>query len=182
MLDILLVVLALDRLEMSDAGPGLLNSALGIGGMVGAVRHGRADRRPTAGPGAWWRGRAAGVAVALAGLATVPVGGHGADRRLPAAGKVFFDVSLRTFVQRLLPDRLLTAVFGVQESVMMAGLAVGALAAPLLVTGLGPSRRSWSPVCSCRWSRSRRGGPWPRLDASTEVPADRLALLRGCRC
>ncbi len=47
---------------------------------------------------------------------------------LCGAGKPFFDVVLRTFVQRLLPDRLLAPVFGVQESMMMAGLAVGSVA------------------------------------------------------
>ena len=36
MLDILVVVLALDLLDMSTAGPGLLNSALGVGGLLGA--------------------------------------------------------------------------------------------------------------------------------------------------
>jgi hypothetical protein len=36
-LDILLVVLALDLLHMNDAGPGILNSALGVGGLLGGA-------------------------------------------------------------------------------------------------------------------------------------------------
>lgn len=93
------------------------------------------------------------------------------------AGKVFFDVALRTFVQRLLPDHLLTAVFGLQESTMMAGLAVGALTAPLLVTETSPVAAfviagAFLPVVAvAAWWRLAR------LDASTEVPADRLVLL-----
>ena len=125
-LDILLVVLALDQLGMSDAGPGVLNSALGIGGMIGAaltvVLIGAKRIAPALVVGAV----TAGGAAALAGLSPGPLVAI-ALLAVCGAGKVFFDVALRTFVQRLLPDHLLTAVFGLQESMMMAGLAVGAL-------------------------------------------------------
>ena len=175
-LDILLVVLALDQLGMSDAGPGLLNSALGIGGMIGAavtvVLIGARRIAPALVAGAV----TAGGAAALAGLSPGPVVAI-ALLAVCGAGKVFFDVALRTFVQRLLPDHLLTAVFGLQESMMMAGLAVGALFAPLLVTETSPVAAfaiagAFLPVVAvAAWWRLAR------LDASTEVPADRLALL-----
>ena len=121
---------------------------------------------------------AAGVPFALAGLATAP---WVAMVLLTAcgAGKLFFDVALRTFVQRLLPDRLLTAVFGLQESVMMGGIAVGSLAAPLLVTGVGAGTSFvvaglFLPVVAvAAWWSLRR------LDEATTVPEDVLALLQG---
>ena len=175
-LDILLVVLALDQLGMSDAGPGVLNSALGIGGMIGAaltvVLIGAKRIAPALVVGAV----TAGGAAALAGLSPGPLVAI-ALLAVCGAGKVFFDVALRTFVQRLLPDHLLTAVFGLQESMMMAGLAVGALTAPLLVTETSPVAAfvvagAFLPVVAiAAWWRLAR------LDASTEVPADRLAVL-----
>jgi hypothetical protein len=178
MLDILLVVLALDLLEMSAAGPGLLNSALGVGGILGAsftvVLIGARRLAPAVVVG----GVAVGLSVAVAGFATVPAAAM-VVIALAGGGKVFFDVSLRTFVQRLLPDRLLTAVFGVQESVMMAGIAVGSAAAPLLVTGPGTVPAFvvagvFLPAVSLAGWRALS-----RLDAATVIPADRLALLQG---
>jgi MFS family permease len=177
-LDILLVVLALDVLDMSAGGPGLLNSALGIGGVAGAsatvVLIGARSLARAVVLGAV----VAGLAVALAGAAPVPAVAM-VVIACAGAGKVFFDVSLRTFVQRLLPDRLLTAVFGVQESVMMAGIAVGSAVAPLLVTGPGTRTSfvvagAFLPLVAVLGWRALR-----RLDAATVIPADRLALLQG---
>ena len=103
MMDILLVVLALDVLGMSDAGPGILNSAIGVGGIAGAALTFTLIGRPRlAGPlvlGALF----AGLAFALSGqsqavmiaLSLVAISG---------AGKLFYDVASRTFIQRLLPD------------------------------------------------------------------------------
>ena len=95
------------------------------------------------------------------------------------AGKLFFDVASRTFTQRLLPDRLLTAVFGLQEATMMAGLAVGSVTASLLVNTAGPRASfvvaglfmptwrwspgglsgGWIPPRPCRWTASRSCAP-----------------------
>jgi MFS family permease len=178
MLDILLVVLALDLLDMSTAGPGLLNSALGVGGLIGAgfaiVLIGAKRLSPALVVGAV----ATGVPFAVAGLsrsawlamALIAVCG---------AGKLFFDVASRTFTQRLLPDRLLTAVFGLQEATMSAGLAIGSVSASVLVNTAGPTASFvvaglFMPVVALfAWPALRR------LDAVATVPEDRLALVRG---
>jgi MFS family permease len=178
MLDILLVVLALDQLGMSEAGPGLLNAVLGIGGLVGAalalVLVGR------------WRlvvllasaGVLAGIPIAMAGL-TDRVGVAAVVIAACGCAKVVFDVSARTLVQRLLPPRLLTSVFGVQESTMDAGLAVGSLLAPGLVLLAGPGGAFvvaglFLPLLVLVTAR-----PLRRMDRRAVVPADVLALLRG---
>ena len=177
MLDILLVVLAFDLLDLSTAGPGLLNSALGLGGLLGAglafVLIGAQRLSPALVAGAV----ATGVPFALAGLsrsawlamALIAVCG---------AGKLFFDVASRTFTQRLLPDRLLTAVFGIQEATMMGGLAVGSVTASVLVNTAGPTA---SFVVTGLFLPAVALAAWPalrRLDADATVPEDRLALLR----
>lgn len=178
MMDILLVVLALDVLDMSQAGPGVLNSALGIGGLVGAaftfVLIGRQKLAPAVVLGAI----GVGVPLALASLAPGPVL---AVLLIAAcgAGKLFFDVANRTFVQRLLPDRLLTAVFGLTETLMMAGLALGTLVAPFAVEALGGRGAfvlagSFLPVVALLAAARLRV-----MDGATVVPADVLAGLRG---
>jgi MFS family permease len=177
MADILLVVLALEVLDMSSAGPGILNSALGIGGLVGAgltfMLIGRAALATALALGAI----VAGAAFALAGqLPSAPL--VMALIAVSGAGKLFYDVSSRTFVQRLLPDHLLTAMFAVQESSTMVGLATGAVAAPLLVSSIGPhlsfiAAGALLPVVAVvAFGRLRR------LDAQAVVPLEVLALLR----
>lgn len=178
LMDILLVVLALDVLGMADSGPGILNSAIGIGGLLGAALTVVLVGGRRLASAVLLGAVVAGVSFGLAGLATgvlvavVLVAGSG-------AGKSFFDVANRTLVQRLLPDRLLGAVFGLQEGMMMAGLAVGTLLAPLLVELAGDRvalllAGAVLPVVALLCGRGLR-----RLDRATEVPAHVLELLRG---
>jgi predicted MFS family arabinose efflux permease len=178
MIDILLVFLALDVLDLSRSGPGILSSAIGVGGLVGAaftfVLVGR---------------QRLGLALLLAGIVTgVPFALTGASPDLAAAcallvmcgaGKAFFEVTARTFLHRLLPDRLLSAVFGLQESLVMGGLAVGAVAAPILVSTAG-ARGAF--VVAGLFLPAITLGSWSvvrRLDARAAVPADVLELLLG---
>ena len=176
MMDILLVVLALDVLGMSDAGPGVLNSAIGVGGIAGAALTFTLIGRPRlAGPlvlGAL----CAGLAFALAGQAGTPAVAL-VLVAVSGAGKLFYDVASRTFVQRLLPDHLLTAMFGLQESFMMTGIALGTLAAPVLVALVGAqgaflAAGSFLPLTALASYAVLR-----RLDAGAAVPVDVLELL-----
>lgn len=174
--DILLVVLAFDLLEMSAAGPGLLNAAVGLGQIVGAattvVLVGRRRLAAAMVLSAVVAGLTFGVSGLVSGawVAVVLIGLFG-------AGKLFFDIATRTLVQRLLPDRLLLAVFGLQESLMMAAFALGSLAAPLMVAAFGPRGAfavagAFLPVVAvAAYPRLRR------LDAAAEVPADILRRL-----
>src|SRR5207245_3938370 len=77
-----------------------------------------------------------GAALALAGavpsvfvvVALVVAGG---------AGRSLMDVTGRTLLQRITSADVLSRVFGVLEGTSMAALAIGALAAPVLVERLG---------------------------------------------
>jgi MFS family permease len=176
MIDILVVFLALDLLDMSPSGPGLLNSAIGIGGLVGAALTFMLVGRQRLGLALVLAGLAAGLPFAVAGYAP-SVALAALLLLLCGAGKAFFEVTARTFLQRLLPDRLLTAVFGLQESIMMAGFAAGALAAPLLVATAGPSGAF---VVAGLFLPAVTIGSWSlvrRLDAHAAVPVDVLELL-----
>ncbi len=136
LLDILLVVLAMDVLDMGSAGPGVLNSSVGIGALVGAVLAvllaGRARLAPAIVLGAG----VTGIPLAIAGFAPEVLLAV-AMLVVSGAGRQFFDVAVMTLVQRALPDEQLTPVFGVSEAVMMTGTALGTALAPLLVLGFG---------------------------------------------
>ena len=135
-LDVLLVVLAFRMLDIGSGGVGFLNAAVGVGGIVGAALATLlvARRRltpPLMGGAAAW-----GTALVAIGLfpsrvlAPVFVGVAGAGRPL-------IDVAGRTLLQRVVPDRVLSRVFGVLEGLYMAGLALGLTVAPILFALLG---------------------------------------------
>lgn len=176
MMDILLVVLALDVLDLSAAGPGVLNSALGVGGLVGAVFTFTLIGRQRLAPALVLGALGAGLGFAASGLvpSVVPVV---VLLAVSGGGKLFFDVTCRTFVQRLLPDRLLGTVFGLSEALMMAGLAVGSVAAPLLVHAVGPETAiaiagSFLPVVVLAFIARLR-----HMDAAAVVPVEVVSLL-----
>ncbi len=178
MVDILLVLLALDLLAMGESGPGLLNAMLGVGGLVGAAVTLLLVGRQRLSPAIVVGGLLAGGAFAVAGLAETPLVAV-ALIAASGCGKVLFDVSARTLVQRLLPERLLTAVFGLQEAMLMGGLAVGSLLAPILVAVAGQrgafiAAGAFLPLLVLGTLAQLR-----RIDRDAEVPAEVLALLRG---
>ncbi|MEI7548154.1 MAG: cyclic nucleotide-binding domain-containing protein, partial [Actinomycetota bacterium] len=130
------VAIALDLLKMSDSGVGVLNSALGVGGIIGGViallmaMRGKLARDFGLGVALWaapllliaaWPSLpAALVAMALIGL-----------------GNSVVDVNAETILQRLVPDEVLGRVFGALDSAIIAGMAIGAVAMPLLITTIG---------------------------------------------
>ena len=137
-LDILIVVLALDILGLPQSGPGLLNSAVGVGALIGTAATVVLVGMHRLTPAIMLGAAAAGVPIALAGmthvtaLAVLLVGVSG-------AGKLFYDVSARTLLKRSVSDGLLVGVFGMQESTMSMGLAAGAVLAPVLIAWVGTS-------------------------------------------
>lgn len=178
MMDILLVVLALDVLDMSQAGPGILNSAIGVGGLAGAAFTFLMIGRPGLAAPLLLGALLASVPFALAGQASVPVVAL-ALVAASGAGKLFYDVASRTFIQRMLPDHLLTAMFGLQESFTMVGLALGTLAAPLLVDGVGAQGAFVAAGCLLPLVALGSYRTLRRLDSATSIPADVVALLLG---
>ncbi len=133
---VLVVVSALEYLDMGDAGVGLLNSAVGVGGLVGAAVALLLAAR----------GRLAldfGLGVALYGgpLALVAVWGSPAAALLLLAvsgiGNTLTDISALTLMQRTVADDVLARVFGVLESILLASIGLGAVLAPVLIELLG---------------------------------------------
>lgn len=126
------VAIALDLLEMSPSGAGLLDATVGVGGLVGGFLALVLAQR---GKLAWDFG--IGVmfwALPLVLVAAVP------ELWAAVAGMVAIglansvvDVNAFTIIQRLTPNEVMGRVFGAMESTIIAGMAIGSLAMPLLM-------------------------------------------------
>jgi MFS family permease len=177
-MDVLLIVLAFRMLDIGSGGVGFLNAAFGAGTIVGAalatllVARRRLTPPLVAGAASW------GVALAAIGLfpgrilAPVFIGVAGAGRPL-------IDVAGRTLLQRVVPDRVLSRVFGVVEGLYMAGLALGLAITPILFALLGEQLTfivagAFLPVVFLL-ARGRLA----EIDSSVTVPKARLDLLRS---
>jgi len=131
-----LVVVAIELLDLGDAGVGFLNSAMGVGALLGGVLalSLTGARRlspafmfgvvlwgvPLIALGLW---QAAGFALIMLGLLGV--------------GNSLVDVAAFTLVQRAVPDEVLARVFGILQMLWLASVGVGAFVAPLLIEWLG---------------------------------------------
>ncbi len=135
-LDVLTVVLAYGVLSMGPAGPGVLSAAVGVGGLLGAAATVTLIGRERLAPAFFLGVVAVGVPIALVAFASGPVAAL-LLLGVAGVGKSFFDVTARTLLQRSVDDDVLARVFGVQEGLAMAALAIGSVLAPLLVAWLG---------------------------------------------
>ena len=177
-LDVLLVILAIDVLRIGEAGVGYLNAAMGAGGLVGAaVSVSLVGRHRLAIPFGFgmllWS-----LSLAAIGLLSAPIAAF-VLLALAGMGRLVLDVAGRTLLQRVAPERMLARVFGVLEGIDMGGLALGSIAAPVLValvgsTGafvLGGALLALLTVVS--WPMLRRA------DAAGIARPREIALLRG---
>ena len=137
-LDVLGVVLALDVLNAGDGAVGLIAGALGAGGLIGAGLAISLVGRPRLFIPMLAAAFVIGLGIGASGLVpllVVAIAGFLAG----GLGKSVFDVAGRTMLQRVAPDETMARIFGVLEGVNMAALALGTLAAPILVKLVGPS-------------------------------------------
>jgi hypothetical protein len=176
-LEVLTVVLALRLLRGGNGALGWLNTGMGVGCLVGvlavAALAGRKRLAADFGLGvllwglpialtAVWSNLA--FAVALLGLVGV--------------GNTLVDVSSMTLLQRSADEEMLGRVFGVLESLILGGMAVGALVAPGVVSLLGPRG---ALVAVGAVLPALLVLTWPglrRIDAEATVPTEALELLR----
>ena len=135
-LDVLIVVLALDVLGLGESGVGILNAALGLGGLTGSVLTLALIGR---------RGLSAPFALGIL-LWALPLASIGLLLNAPMVvvllaaaglGRVIMDVAGRTLLQRVAQDSVLSRLFGLLEGVHMGSLALGSIVAPALVALTG---------------------------------------------
>lgn len=177
-LGVLIVAGAVGMFGMGEEGVGLLNSAIGAGGLLGAIAAmsvvGRSRMAPPflVGLVLW------GVPILLTGLLPVAAVAVLAMATV-GAGNALLDVSGFTLLQRTVPNAYRGSVFGILEALVMLTVGLGSLLGPLLVELLG-TRGAWIaagcllPALALVSSRMVL-----RADARAVIPARELELLRG---
>ena len=177
MLITLIVVASIELLDMGDTGVGLLNAAIGLGGLLGALGAlGLGGGKHLA--------RACMIALACWGLPLILIGA------IPVAGlalaalfvvgvsNAVLDITGFTLVQRGVRNEDRVVMFAVMEGLFGIGLLLGSLAAPLLVALVGVrmgfvvAGAILPLIALLTWRPVVRGG---RTAASAE---EHLALLR----
>ena len=175
-LNVLIVVAAFRVLDAGAGAVGYMTAAIGVGGLIGAVGAVTLEPRrlaktfgfalvfwglPIVLLAPWPE-----LAVALVALAVV------------GAANSVEDVAMFTLIQRIVPDELLTRVLGVLWGLAMGGVALGSVAAPALVSTIGP-RAAFVAVGAILPLLTLL--TWRRLveiDRSA-APATELALIAG---
>lgn len=175
--DVLFVLLALDLLDMGEPGAGLLNAALGGGTILGgALAFGLVGRQRLAlvaalGAMVW------GVAVAAVGLTAVAALAPGLFV-LGGAGLTILEVSGRTLLQRSVRDEVLARVFGIQEGLAMAGLALGSILIAGLVGAIGLIGTVVAVAAFLPLAALLAWAPLAAIDRRAAPPVQAIDLLR----
>lgn len=176
-LGVFTVVLALQQLHIGNAGVGYLDSAFGVGGILGG-----AAAAALAGGRRLALAFAAGVLVWGVGISLVGVAGSTVLVCLllagVGAGNTVVDVAAITLLQRSAPAEVIGRVFGVLEGIMLAALGAGSILAPALIAlvGLRPTIVATGLTLPVAVALS---GRWlGRLDALPEATQAHVKLLR----
>ena len=177
-IDVLVVIAALQLLDLGESSVGYLNAAWGIGALAAgaalAVLLHRGKLALGIGAGSLVIGAAATLMAAwpVAAAAYFALAAFG-------VGYTLVEVAAKTFLQRLGSDEVLARVFGFMETSRLGAMALGSVVAPLLIALLGTRGALVAagalPVlfAAPRWGSLR--------DFETGAPVDwrRYALLRS---
>lgn len=171
-LDLLCVVLALSYLRMGSGGPGLLNSAVGAGGLfAGVLIVFLVGRRRLVGIltlgalaliGAWRN-----VSTTIALVVVVGIGG------------AVFDTTSQTLTQRAAPSDSIAGSFSIREALANLGLALGVVLVRVALAVAGLKAALFAPalvgslLLVARWHRLRT------IDDAAVVPQVQIQLLRS---
>jgi MFS family permease len=133
---VFLVITAIELLKLGDAGVGYLNSAVGVGALIGGVL-------ALSLAGAKRLSPAFMLGVVLWGAPLIVLGLTQSTVlalmvfALLGVGNSLVDVAAFTLVQRAVPDEVLARVFGVIQMLWLASVGIGAVAAPVLISAVG---------------------------------------------
>ncbi len=175
---VLITVAALELLGVGEGGYGLLNSAGGIGGLIGAFLVLVLARRKRMASDFGFGVGLCGASLLAIGVWPSPAAAYVA-MGVNGVGNTLTDVNGDTLIQRTSPDHVLGRVFGVLNSALVGAMGIGALIAPILVetSGIRASlivTGALLPVLTILVSAKLR-----EVDRSADVPERELSLLRG---
>jgi len=134
--NVLVVVSALELLDLGDAGVGWANAAFGIGGLLGAIVALALLARQRLASDFMFGIVLWGVPLALIGIWPEPAVAL-LLLGLVGVGETLVEVAGPTLLQRSVPDRVLARVFGALEALLITTIGIGGLLAPVLIELLG---------------------------------------------
>ena len=178
MMDVLIVVAALDLLDIGQSGASLLNACWGAGGIAGAAVATALLGRGRLAWGLFAGCVLAGLPFALIGV-TVTASTAVVLMLVLGIGFALCEIATLTLTQRLAAGDVLGRVYGVEETLYVGAMALGGLAGALLVAPLG-----------ARWAIVLTGlalpvlalvlrAPLSAFEAGEEVREESFGLLRS---
>ena len=175
---VLTAVLAVHVLGLGEAGVGWLNAAFGAGGLIGGAV-------AAAAVGVCRLGRSFITGLLLWGLplALLAISPAAAIAYLALAvagiGNGIEDVGSYTLVTRLTSPRVIGQVLGAMEFIILAGLASGSIAAPLLLHALGVRGTLAVLGGGLAGLALAHAVRFARLDRTIPAPGPEIGLLRN---
>jgi MFS family permease len=177
-LDLLCVVLALRYLHLGPGGPGLLNAAVGAGGLLaGGLIVFLVGRRRLVGI------LSVSMAVALGALGVIGawrnVGFTIALVTVVGVGGAVFDTTSQTLSQRAAPSDSIAGTFSIREALANLGLALGVVLVRVILSLAGLKAALLAPAVAglvllvVRWRRLRA------IDDAAVVPQVQIQILRS---
>ncbi|MDX6546171.1 MAG: hypothetical protein QOG02_1945 [Gaiellales bacterium] len=177
-LDLIFVVLAFGVLGLGPGGRGYLTAAFGAGGLLAILITASLVGRQRLASALIVGGLAApGVLLLLAVHSTLA--SAFVLIALAGVGRSLFDVTGRTLLQRTAPPDLLARVFGLLESLLNAGLAIGVVLVPPLVALGGAKAALIGTGLVMLGVLATTQGRLRTLDAAATVPLIEIHLLRS---
>lgn len=176
-LNVLVVVTSFELLGLDEAGVGLLYAAVGVGGLIGGFvalllsSSGHLARNFAVGLALF------GIPLALIGGAPIAVVAV-AGLAVLGIGNSIVDVNALTIMQRAVPDAVLGRALGAMQGLLLGGLGMGALVAPLLIELIGPEASLVVTGCVLPVLALLTRPRLQALDRTTAAP-EATALLRG---
>ena len=177
-LTVFAVVIAIDLLDTGDAGVGVLNAAVGAGGVLGSIFAFALVRR--GGLATWF-----GIGIALFGAPLALIGAVPEPAAailllgLVGVGNALIDVGGFTILARMTDEAVLARMFAGFEAILTLGVAFGGLLAPVVIDVLGqrPALVAVGLLAPFAVAAS-----WPalrRLDGHMRIRDADIAILRA---
>jgi len=176
-LGVLVVVVALDLLELGNSGVGFLESVSGIGSLVGAgIALALVARKKLAGD--------FGLGIVLWGAPLVVLGifPNTVVALLALAvlgiGNTLVDIAAITLLQRTAPAAVAGRVFGVLDSMLVGAIGLGSVLAPGLIALFGARVALIAVGASLPVFAAVRWRQLQAIDEGARVPIERVEALR----
>jgi MFS family permease len=176
---VFLVVVAIELLDIGESGVGWLNSAFGVGALLGALGALGLTGAKRLSPGFLVGLLLWGLPLVVLGLWSLVIIAF-VLFAIMGAGNSLVDVAGYTLVQRAVPDEVLARVFGVLQFFLLSALGIGGLLAPILTDIFGLENALiisglFLPVLVALFGRTVA-----KIDAEAAAPeAQELRLLTG---